>query len=104
MDEQRLQQLLEEATVDCYDEYEEFIGVLYTLDERLDFPLRAQVLGETVEVLGLDDQRSSLRCGIIARVRKEGEEYQVGLSELSFLDPDPTSAQWLAMYYYWLDL
>ena len=25
MDEQRLQQLLEEATVDCYDEYEEFI-------------------------------------------------------------------------------
>ncbi len=32
MDEKRLEALLEQATVDCYDEEEEFSGVLCTLD------------------------------------------------------------------------
>jgi hypothetical protein len=32
MDKDRLKALLEEATVDYYDEHETFIGLLYTLD------------------------------------------------------------------------
>ena len=49
MNEERLEALLEEATVDCYGEYEEFVGVLYTLGDSLRFPLKATVVGETVE-------------------------------------------------------
>jgi hypothetical protein len=33
--ERRLQALLDEAIVDCYDEEEQFMGVLITLNERL---------------------------------------------------------------------
>lgn len=33
-------------------------------------PSQATVLGETVEVVGLDESRSGLRNGIIAKVQK----------------------------------
>src|SRR5512139_2510595 len=98
MDQKRLDELLEQATVDCYDEEEEFSGVLCTLDDNLSFPLQAEAMGEQVEVIGLDSRRSSLRRGIAAKVRKGGREYAVGLAELTFIAPDPTSAEWLAMY------
>lgn len=102
MDEERLEALLEEATIDCYDEEEEFAGILVTLDEGIQFPLQAKVLGQVVEVIGLDEARSSLRRGILATVRAGDQESRFPLSELEFIDPDPTSAEWLAMYRYWL--
>jgi hypothetical protein len=103
MDEKRLQELLEQAVVDCYDEEEEFGGVLCTLEDNLNFPLQAEAMGERVEVVGLDSRRSSLRNGIVARVRKGDKKYTVGLSELVIVDPDPTSAEWVEMYRYWAD-
>jgi hypothetical protein len=101
MDEKKLEALLEQATVDCYDEEEEFSGVLCALEDNLTFPLQAEAMGEPIEVLGLDERRSSLRRGIVARVRKDGREYSMGLAGLTFMAPDPTSAEWLAMYHYW---
>ena len=103
MDDKRLQELLDQATVDCYDEEEEFGGVLCTLEDNLDFPLQAEAMGEPVEVIGLDSRRSSLRRGIVARVRKGDKEYLVGLSELVVVDPDPSSAEWIEMYRLWAD-
>lgn len=97
-----LEALIAEATVDCYDEHEAFMGILVTLDMRLQFPLTARMLGETVQVVGLNDSRSGFRRGIIARVRKDDRESNVALSELEFIDPDPVSAKWLAAYRYWL--
>ena len=102
MDPKRLQILLEEATIDCYGEEEEFMGVLYTLEERLNFPLQVKAMGNLVEVIGLDGGQSSPRRGIVAIVRRDDQEYRVGLSELEFIEPDPVSAEWLAMYRYWL--
>jgi hypothetical protein len=101
MDDKRLQELLDQAVVDCYDEEEEFGGMLCTLEDNLSFPLQAEALGDPVEVIGLDSRRSSLRNGIVARVRKRDKEYTVGLSELVIVDPDPTSAEWVEVYRYW---
>ena len=53
-------------------------------------------------VVGLDDRRSGLRRGIIARVRKGEREYTAALSELEIVEPDPVSAEWLDAYRYWL--
>ena len=105
LSEDRYQELLEQATVDCYnDEEEQLMSILYTLDEQLAFPLEAHILGEQVELLGLDDQASNLHRGIVARVRKGGVEYRVGLSELAFVGLDPASAEWLEMYRRWAAL
>jgi hypothetical protein len=100
---ERLQVLLEEATVDCYDEEEEFMGVLISVDENVNWPLRAQLTGMPVEVLGLDEDASNLRRGIQARIRRQGKEYRASLSDLTFGDMDETSAEWLAMYRWWAD-
>jgi hypothetical protein len=102
MDKERLQALIDEATVDCYNEDEEFTGVLCTLDEQLNFPLQARALGDLVEVIGLNEAQSSLRRGIMACIRKGGQEYNASLEELEFVDPDPTSAEWLEAYRYWV--
>ncbi len=97
----RLDALLAKATIDCYGEVEEFTGVLYAMEECLSFPLQAKALGDPVEVIGLDDKRSGLRRGILARVRKRDHEYSVALAELEFENLDPVSAEWLDVYRYW---
>ena len=90
--------------MDCYGEHEEFAGVVCTLGDELKFPLKATVVGEPVKVVGIDEGRSSLRRGIVARVRRGGQEYRVSLAELEFVDPDPVSAERLEVYRYWLSL
>ena len=101
--EERLQELLEEAIVDCYDEEEEFMGVLISVDENANWPLPAQLTGIPVEVLGLDESASSLRRGIQARIQRQGKEYRASLSDLTFGDMDESSTEWLAMYHWWAE-
>ena len=98
----KLESLIDEAMVDAYGEDEQFMGMVYALDENLNFPFQAKVLGEVVEVVDIDDRRSDLRRGIMAKVRKGGKEYAFPLSELEPLAPDETTAEWLEAYRYWL--
>ena len=105
MDKGRLRDLFEEATVDCHDEEEQFTGIFYALAEGgLNFPLKARVLGDLVEVVDLDGGRSNLHRGIAALVRKGDQEHTVALADLEFVDPDPASVEWLEVYQYWLSL
>ncbi len=46
----RLDELIDEATVDCYGEEEEHTALLTMIEERVICPFRAKVIGETVEV------------------------------------------------------
>ena len=39
------EEMLEEATVDCYTDGEAFLGVLYTLQDKLKFPFMAEASG-----------------------------------------------------------
>jgi hypothetical protein len=98
----RLAALIDEAMVDAYDEEEQFMGMVYTLEEHLNFPFQAKVMGDVVEVVGIDDRRSDLRRGIMAKARKGGKEHAFPLSELEPLAPDETTAEWLEAYRYWL--
>lgn len=56
MNEDKLRKLIAEATVDCYGEYEEFWGMLAQLEDELDCPFTATVLGDTVQVAGIDGE------------------------------------------------
>jgi len=102
MDKAELEALLEEATVQCYDEEESFWGLFCTLKGRLSFPLQARALGEAVTLVGLDENDSDPQAGVMARVQKGDQERTVALAELEPLNPDPVSAEWLAVYRYWL--
>ncbi|GIK72774.1 MAG: hypothetical protein BroJett021_17620 [Chloroflexota bacterium] len=101
LSDERYYELLDEAIVDCYDEEEEFAGVLCTLGDNLQFPLSATLMDESVVVHGLNEERSSPHRGIVARVERNGRTYDVALADLVFTDTDPVSAEWLAMYRRW---
>jgi hypothetical protein len=101
MKEERLRELIAEATVDCYGEEEEFWGMLTALGDELNFPLKATLIGESVTLIGLDDNASSPRRGIIASVTRNGKAYSVSLADLQITAPDKHSKEWLAAYQYW---
>jgi hypothetical protein len=77
VDKERLKARLEELTVGYHGEDKQFTGVMCTLGEELWFPLKATLVGETVEVVGIDEKHSSLWCGAVARVRRGGHDYRV---------------------------
>jgi hypothetical protein len=97
-----LEQLLEEAMVDAYGDEEQFASIVVTLDDNLPFPFDAKMIGETVEVIGIDEQRSDLGRGVIAIIRKNGKEYRVALSELE-APANFKGLQWLEMYEYFIE-
>lgn len=97
----RYDELLELATVDCYDKEEEFSGVLTMLEDILDFPLKATLAGVPVIVRGIDSQHSTLRRGIVAIVEREDKRYAVGLVDLDFSDLAPKQDEWIAMVQRW---
>lgn len=98
----RWETMIAEATVDCYGEYEACAGMLATLEDRLEFPFEARVLGERVEVIELDEGASSERRGIVAKVRREGRQYTVALADLEAMEKNSETAEWLAAYRYWV--
>ncbi len=100
--EERLKELIAEATVDCYGEEEEYWGIWTMLEDELDYPLSATLIGEKVKLIGLDSAASSSHRGIVARVRRKGQTYRVSLADLQITNPDSHSAEWLAAYQYWL--
>jgi hypothetical protein len=99
----KLKALIDEATVDCYGEDEAFWCFFTVLEERLAFPLKAEIVGRRVTVVGLDGHRSSLYRGIVARVQHAGEEYTASLLDLDLVDADPESSEWLEAYRYWVE-
>ncbi|MCP4418266.1 MAG: hypothetical protein GY805_16715 [Chloroflexi bacterium] len=100
--EERLRELVDEATVDCYDEEEQFWGILTALSDELDFPITATLIGEQIELIDIDGTSSSSHRGIVARVRHKGQEYCVSLANLQISDTNSHNVEWLAAYHYWL--
>lgn len=98
IDEARMQELYDEAIIDCYDEEEEFAGLMACLGDNITFPLMATLAGTKVEVLGLDEAASNPYRGIRAKIRRDGKEYLASLADLIFDNPDETSTEWLTMY------
>jgi hypothetical protein len=101
MNREKLEALIEEATVDCYDEHEQFWGMLATLQDALHFPFPAFVLGEFVTVTGIDEGHSNERRGIMVAIEKDGDEYSFPLAELQSGNADEHNAEWIAAYKLW---
>ena len=94
----QLEQLIEDATVDCYNESEECMGLFEMIHEHLDVPFVTTVLGVAVTVtavdLTADDQ-------VVAVCRRGRDLLRVGLLELPMPDPRPGGAEWIDAYRHW---
>lgn len=94
----RLERLIEEATVDCYNESEARTGLFEMIHEHLHLPFATTVLGVAVTVVAIDitdDDR------IVAVCRRGHDVLRVSLLELPMPDPRPNGAEWVDAYRHW---
>jgi hypothetical protein len=95
-----LDELIEEATVDCYDEEEQASGFLAIIDDNLALPFMTPILGveTSVAAVVMDD------AGRIKAVcERNGEQQRIDLIDLPLPSPLPSGAEWIAAYRRWVE-
>jgi hypothetical protein len=96
----RLDALIEEATVDCYTEEEAQIGFMTVVADNVVCPFKAKVIGEEVEVVGL--QTRAVGFGVDAVCRYKGKEYRIDIASLEWPKKKPEGFEWVEAYWAWL--
>ena len=97
--EERLWDLIAEATVDCYGEDEEHGGLLTMIEDHVDCPCRAKVIGEEVTVTGFEWPKSGY--GLIAVCERKGKKHRVDVNSLEWIKPYPEGFEWIEAYLLW---
>ncbi len=95
----KLRAMIEEATVDAYNEAEQTTGWFTMLEEHLAFPFEAEVLGVAVTVTNIDLRNATQ---IVAICTRGGELQAINLADLPLPSPGPDGAEWIDAYRYWL--
>jgi hypothetical protein len=93
-----LDALIEQATVDAYDEYEQFTGFHTVIEDRLAVPFRTTVLGVEVTVAKIDLLSGS---GIVAICSRGKHRQAIGILDLPLPTPPPAGAEWISAYRRW---
>ena len=94
----KLDEMIEEATVDAYGESEQTVGFFTLLEERLKLPFKTEVLGVEVIVERLDmtdDQQ------IVAVYSRGKSQQRVSILDLILPDPPPEGAEWIEAFRRW---
>jgi hypothetical protein len=94
-----LDALIEEITVDAYDQDEQLMGFENAFDEDASFPCSGTVVGEQVQVLSVsrDDNRHEL----IATCQRHNRRYEIALLDVD-LDADAQTSRLIAAYRRWI--
>jgi Calcium binding len=94
-----LKELIEQATVDCYNESEQVTGLFTMLEEHLSLPFQTTVLGASVTVTGIDVTSSDQ---IIATCQHNGHRQTIPILDLPLPTPKPNGWEWVEAYRRWL--
>ncbi|MBC2900633.1 calcium-binding protein [Streptomyces cupreus] len=98
LDKAELAAMIEEATVDAYNEDEQLTGLFTMLEEHLDLPFTTVVLGVEVTVGGID---LTLDGRIVVLCSHGGMRQSIGILDLPLPSPAPEGAQWIEAYRHW---
>lgn len=93
----RLEEMIEEATVDAYGESEQATGWFTMIEQHLALPFATQVLGITVTVTkaDIDDDR------IVAICARGRDRQVIAIVDLPLPSPRPDGSEWIEAYRYW---
>jgi hypothetical protein len=94
-----LDALIDDLTVDAYNDEEQLAGFLVGADEALQRGERASIVGVEVDVVVVDAGPDA-RTGLTARVQRDGQTYDVALADLTF-DADSQLGRIVAAYRRW---
>ncbi len=93
-----LDTMIEEATVDAYNDEEQITGLFTMLDEHLAVPFHTDLLGITVTVKKID---LTVEHEIVAICRRDGHKQAIPILDLPLPVPRPDGAEWIDAYRRW---
>lgn len=100
LDEVLVREAMEEAAVDCYDEYEQHSGLLTVIGDELGFPFRAKVIGEEVTIVGMEWPENN-EFGLDLVCERNGQQHRIDAGSVELLKPFPAGHLFLAAYLVW---
>jgi len=95
-----LDKLIEEATVDCYNESEQRVGLYTMIEDNLALPFKTQVLGVEVTVERIDLTEAEEIDAICARGRST---QTIPILDLPLPAPLPHGAAWIEACRRWAE-
>lgn len=95
--EEKLEELIEEATVDCYDEYESRVGFLTMIQDNVLVPFQAMLHGDRVTISEIDGDDRVIK----ATIKKNGKLYPVDILDLEIDKENVKGREWIAAYRKW---
>jgi hypothetical protein len=93
-----LDALVEQATIDAYDEYEQLTSFHVVMEEHLTVPFQTTVLGVEVTVTKIDLLSGS---GVVAVCSRGKYRQSIGILDLPLPSPPPAGAEWIDAYRHW---
>ncbi|SCE69393.1 Calcium binding [Micromonospora purpureochromogenes] len=94
-----LDALVDEATVDAYNDDEQLTGLYTLIEEHLAVPFTTRVLGVEVVV-----RRVDLRHGAVVAVCHRGRVRQaIGILDLPLPEPSPAGTEWVEADRHWVN-
>lgn len=94
---EELDELIEEATVDAYDEYEQRVGFLQMIQDNVPVPFQAILHGDAVTASEIDGDDRVIKVTI----KKNGKTYPVDILDLKINYASVKGSTWIAAYRKW---
>jgi hypothetical protein len=93
-----LDELIEQALVDAYDDDEQLSGFHVMISDNLAVPFETTVLGLKVTLTAID---FLVGGGIVAICRHGKHKQAIGILDLPLPDPPPAGAEWIDAFGRW---
>jgi len=94
----QLDAMVEEATVDCYNEDEQVTGLFTLIEDNLAVPFPTDVLGVPVTVESIDLTNGGQ---IVAICTRDQARQAIPIVDLPLPTPPPEGAEWIDAYRHW---
>lgn len=94
----RIKALIEEATVDAYNEAEQAVGFYTMICDRLALPFKTKVLGREADVVAIEMGNDDRLCGVCKVGRKR---QRISLVDMALPSNRPAGAEWIVAYRRW---
>lgn len=96
----KFEKMAEEATMDCYNEYEQCSGWACTLADELPLHLKCLIFGEEATLVDVDtDEGGTSVLGVITKNKKK---IRIPLQDIEVMDKKAKNLEWLEAYRYWI--
>ena len=93
-----LEMLIDEATIDCYNESEQATGFYTMIEDNLALPFTVTILGNQVSVEKVDIDN---RDNIVAVCTSGRARQRILILDIPLPDPAPAGSEWIEAYRRW---